>query len=142
MPTKPAFESCLFATRTRPADAASAPGWRLAAPLVYWSALIGRVVVPAGFDTDFASVPRLPLAFLFFGDRAHTAAVIHDYLCRVDYPACRISWKLAADVFLEAMKAEGVPMWQRWPMYSAVRFAGSLKSRPCTRTATDNAEAA
>ena len=38
------------------------------------------ITVPTGFLTDFASVPRMPFVFLLFGDVAHEAAVIHDYL--------------------------------------------------------------
>ena len=40
------------------------------------------ITVPTGFFTDFASVPRMPFVFLLFGDVAHEAAVIHDYLYR------------------------------------------------------------
>jgi len=55
--------------------------WRLLAPLRYQSAVLGTLIeVPTGFLTDFASVPRLPLAYLLAGDTAHEAAVIHDFL--------------------------------------------------------------
>jgi hypothetical protein len=40
--------------------------------------------VPIGFQTDLASVPRVPLVFLWWGDRAHRPAVLHDYLYRTD----------------------------------------------------------
>jgi hypothetical protein len=36
--------------------------------------------VPHGFVTNFASVPRLPFAYLLFGGRGNRAAVVHDYL--------------------------------------------------------------
>lgn len=49
------------------------------------SKLIFRnVCVPIGFQTDLASVPRLPIVFLMWGDRAHRPAVLHDYLYRKD----------------------------------------------------------
>lgn len=53
---------------------------RLIYPLEFESESLGRVVtVPAGFETDFASVPRLPLAYLMFGGVGDPAAVVHDY---------------------------------------------------------------
>jgi uncharacterized protein DUF1353 len=53
--------------------------WRLTNPLVYYSAVLQRqIVVPEGFITDFASVPRLPFIYWFAGDTARKAAVIHD----------------------------------------------------------------
>ena len=95
--------------------------WRLLAPLRYRSAVLGaQIEVPAGFVTDLASVPRLPLAYLLAGDTAHEAAVVHDYLYQV-----RISTRLQADAVLdEAMAVTGEPAWRRWLMWSAVRLAG------------------
>lgn len=53
---------------------------RLAYPLEFESESLGRVVVvPAGFETDLASVPRLPFAYLLFGGVGDPAAVVHDY---------------------------------------------------------------
>ncbi len=132
MPDNSRFLTGLFASRTPAQSREHLNGWRVESPLVFFSETQGEITVPVGFLTDFASVPRLPFAYLFFGDRAHAAAVVHDWLCRIDYPMCRITWAAAAVVFLEAMKAEGVPFYQRWPMYSAVHFAGSLKPNACT----------
>jgi uncharacterized protein DUF1353 len=38
------------------------------------------IEVPAEFVTDFASVPRLPLAYLIAGNRCPQAALPHDFL--------------------------------------------------------------
>ncbi|MBK8893737.1 MAG: DUF1353 domain-containing protein [Propionivibrio sp.] len=96
--------------------------WRLFEPFAYVSDKIGVVSVPAGFQTDFASVPRAPVMFWLAADSAHQAAVIHDYL----YATASVSRADADDVLLEAMEAEGVPAWRRWGMYLAVRaFGGS-----------------
>src|SRR5258708_6192683 len=54
--------------------------WKLKEDLYYTSDILGVIYVPAGFVTDFASVPRLPFAYLLAGDTAHQAAVVHDYL--------------------------------------------------------------
>lgn len=95
--------------------------WELEAPLAYWSPLVGRIQVPAGFQTDFASVPRVPIAYWLYGARAHREGVIHDYLFRKDcVGSCRISFMDANKVFLEAMEARKKPFYVRWPMYAAV----------------------
>jgi hypothetical protein len=39
-----------------------------------------RITVPIGFQTDFASVPRIPVVFELYGNKAHEPAVVHDYL--------------------------------------------------------------
>ena len=128
---KAKFKTQLWAYRHKPTKPSQLPGWRLVQPLIYWSEIRGRIEVPAGFQTDFASVPRLPFCYLFFGDRVHAAAVIHDYLCVHHYATCRVSWQICAAVFAEAMKAEDVPLWQRLPMAAAVRLFGLTRYRKC-----------
>ena len=58
--------------------------WELCERLIYWINDEIPVIVPKGFQTDFASVPRVPLAYLFCGDTCHEAATVHDYLYRKD----------------------------------------------------------
>ena len=95
--------------------------WRLASPLAYSSDVSGlTITVPVGFITDFASVPRAPIAFWLTGDTAHEPAVIHDYL----YATGLLPRALADSVLLEAMAVEGVPSWRRYAMYYAVRAFG------------------
>lgn len=81
------------------------------------------VTVPEGYSTDFASVPRLPLTYLFAGNTAHRSALLHDWL----YSQGRMPRELCDLVFLEAMKAEGVSWWRRSLMYRAVRLAGGSR---------------
>ncbi len=78
------------------------------------------ITVPAGFQTDFASVPR-PFWGLFPPDGVYTkAAVIHDYLYDT-----RITSRLVADaIFLEAMGVLGVGHAQRLMIFAAVRCFG------------------
>jgi hypothetical protein len=93
--------------------------WRLHEDLVMWSHILQKyITVPAGFVTDFASVPRLPFIYAMTGDTAHASAVIHDWLIREE----KMDWPTAALVFREAMESESVPAWRRWLMYQAVRF--------------------
>jgi hypothetical protein len=98
--------------------------WRLDADLIYHSDIIGRVVVPAGYRTDFASVPRLPVVYWWTGGRAVLPSIIHDhcYDCRTD----EMSRRTADRVFLEAMKAKRDPKRAvtRWAMYQGVRLGG------------------
>lgn len=56
------------------------PKWTLLAPLRYRSKLLGiTVLIPEGFKTDLASVPRLLLSWFVAGGRAPRPAVLHDY---------------------------------------------------------------
>jgi hypothetical protein len=114
--------SAKFLTPLRVERAAgSDSGWVLAAPLVYDSEVANRrITVPAGFATDFASVPRLPLAYWLFGAVADEAAVVHDYL----YSTGACPRKLADDIFAEASAACGVAAWRRGPMWLGVRLFG------------------
>jgi hypothetical protein len=97
--------------------------WRLNSPLVYMSELVGRVEVPAGFETDLSSVPRLPLIYWLWGGRAHREGVLHDALYRLDSKPL-VSFNTANKIFLEAMKSRGKPFWVRWPMYLGVCAGG------------------
>lgn len=127
------FLTELTTTKVKEAAPAGRASWKLLCELAYNSQIHGLIIVPAGYVTDFASVPRLPFAYWLTGDTAHASAVVHDYLCSVEYQRCKISWGRAADVFREAMKHEKVPAWRRTMMYWAVRMAGGKRS--CKETA-------
>ena len=95
---------------------------RLLSPLVYQSDRLGRAVyVPTGFVTDFASVPRLPVAYLLAGGCADAAAVVHDWL----YTTHETDRATADAVFREAIGAGGDPGWRAWVMWAGVRLGGS-----------------
>lgn len=95
---------------------------RLLAPLVYSSDKLGRLVtVPAGFITDFASVPRIPVAYLLAGGCARAAAVVHDWL----YTTREVERDIADAVFREAAVCDGEPAWRAWMMWLGVRLGGS-----------------
>lgn len=95
----------------------------LLAPLIYESDLVGRIVVPERFFTDFASVPRIPIVFMLWGDRAHREAVIHDYLYRIDSSPA-VSCSMANKVFNEVMVCRGKERKVRLPMYWGVVLGG------------------
>lgn len=96
--------------------------WKLLQPLVYESdRLKGLVTVPIGFITDFASVPRVPIAHLLTANCGHEAAVIHDWL----YTTHQVSRREADAVFEEALLVGGEPRWRAWLMWLGVRVGGS-----------------
>lgn len=107
--------------------------WIVAAPFAYESDVAKDIiVVPIGFHTDLASVPRLPLVYWLTGATANEAAVIHDYL----YSTQAVSREIADAVLREASELIGVPAWRRQMMWAGVRlFGGShweTKSEPTT----------
>lgn len=93
-------------------------------PLEYYSKILNdTIIIPKYFYTDFASVRRLPLIYLFFGGVAKKAASVHDYLYRKNCSPI-VDRKTADKIFYEAMKVTKVWRWRRWPMYLAVRLFG------------------
>ena len=95
--------------------------WILTLPLVYESDLLkSEIIVPIGFETDYASVPRVPLAFWLTGDTAHSAAVLHDYL----YSTQKYSRSIADGILYEAAGISGVPDWRARVMWAGVRAFG------------------
>lgn len=81
------------------------------------------VIVPAGFITDFASVPRILWSIIPPTGRYTKAAVLHDYLY-VTKGDHNFSRKYCDKLFLEAMKVLKVKKWKRIIMYLAVRAFG------------------
>ena len=87
------------------------------------SSISGLVHIPAGLYTDLASVPRIPFVYESWGNRAHRAAVLHDYLYRSDSTPV-VSYSMANAVFREAMEATGAGWKIRWPMWMGVFLGG------------------
>ena len=84
----------------------------------------GNVIyTPAGFITDFASVPVFFRRLFQPATGQHRrAAVVHDALYRDEtQPYTR---KEADLIFLEIMKADGVPAWKAAILYRGVRLGG------------------
>jgi hypothetical protein len=79
------------------------------------------ITVPAGFVTDFASVPKTFWGILPRWDKYGQAAVLHDYL----YNSLKRSRIDSDKIFLEAMEVLDVPKWKSRVMYQSVRMFGS-----------------
>jgi len=94
--------------------------------LVYQSKLLkGMLTVPAGFPTDFATIPRTLWSVLPPLGKYDAAAVCHDKLYRVgSFRHRRISRALADQVLNEAMRASGVSHVKRCLIYWGVRLFG------------------
>lgn len=102
--------------------------WELIEPLVYEVGYLGSgrtIIVPVGFQTDGASVPRFLWWCLSPTGPWLRAAALHDFLCRsiaAGAPHPEAPTRRAADaVFLEAMAVLGVPRLVRTLMWAAVR---------------------
>lgn len=79
-----------------------------------------RITVPAGFETDFASIPKLFRFIIPMRGKHGSAAVVHDYL----YLRGVKTRKKADEIFLALMKYLKVTKWKRRIMYRAVRLFG------------------
>ena len=93
--------------------------WELVEDFVVHLASGHTVYVPAGFQFDFASVPRI--TWTLVGSPAtgkhRTAAIAHDWLCETGY-----DWVKSAEIFLEIMEMAGTNWFKRNTMYWAVRM--------------------
>lgn len=108
-----------------PEKSGSRPVFRLLHRFRAYSNVMHETVeVPAGFETDFASVPRMPLAYLYAGGKAPMSAVIHDYL----YVTKKVSKEVADNVFYELLKVEGIGPIRRRLMYQAVSWFGGRRN--------------
>lgn len=83
------------------------------------------VFVPAGFQFDFASIPRI--AWTIVGSPAtgkhRYGAIAHDWAVYM------IDWDEAAEIFLEVMEASGTNWFKRMTMYWAVRAHKPFRER-------------
>lgn len=97
--------------------------WRLFESFGYSTRSGRRITVPKGFNTDFASVPRM--FWRIFpptgeGVPYGKAAVIHDFL----YATNGLSREAADRIFLEAMTDLKVGWFTRRTLWLAVRLGG------------------
>lgn len=95
--------------------------WTLLEPLRYYSDLLKRdITVPQGFQTDFASVPRLLGIYDLEGGKCNKAAVVHDWL----YSTQCVDRATADAVLREAILASGYSAFTAGVFYAAVRIGG------------------
>lgn len=115
----------MFVTRANLEDRAEPDLWTVVAPLIWCDATYGRLVVPAGFVTDLASIPRMfrNLPWLDPNGLSRRPAVVHDWLygSRIG----RRFGKQFADSFLRsALLSEGATKKAAAAFYFAVHLFG------------------
>lgn len=102
--------------------------WVLTEPVIYEVGHKGSgefIEAPAGFVTDYSSVPRMFYRLEPPGGPSAKAAVIHDVLYATEGLGGRYTRKQADDIFKEALGVLGVSGWKRGLMWSGVRVGGS-----------------
>jgi len=102
--------------------------WTVVEQLVYR----GRTdvfVVPAGFPTDFATVPRVVVWLVPRFGRYTLPAILHDWLCSEGIRSGVVSPRDADGIFRRAMRELGVPVVRRWLMWTGVRWGALTDPR-------------
>ncbi len=103
--------------------------WKLTHEFRYITLAGFSLYIPAGFITDFASIPRLVWWVCPPATGLHRkASVVHDWIYNT--PGVTLTRKQADGIFLEIMKSAGVPTWKRKAMYLAVRTFGGSSYKP------------
>lgn len=92
---------------------------------------LNSILIPAGFKTDLASVPKVPGIYALFKGSCRRAALIHDYI----YSTGTVSRKTADDIFYHEMLKENVPVWKAKLMWLAVRVFGKGRYNRMVRNA-------
>lgn len=127
----------LLDNRDRPSIRAGRSLWALQRPMSYFAGA-GRdeeIVVPAGFVTDLASIPRLVWSFYPPDGPWVKAAIVHDFLYDTqgdgrwhskigvsrEKPYSRAE---SDDILLEGMVERDVGRWERFVIWASVRLGG------------------
>ena len=80
------------------------------------------IIVPIGFETDFASTPRMLWPFIAPIDRHAKAAVVHDFC----YYNGLYTREISDKIYREALRVLKINPIQIWLMYIFVRLCGWL----------------
>jgi hypothetical protein len=93
--------------------------WVVDQPLI---ALHGddKLIVPRGYITDLASIPRVFRNVFNVNGPLRAPAVLHDWL----YSSQRFTRAQSDAIFLLAMEARGIEKAERYAVYAAVRTFG------------------
>ena len=102
--------------------------WRLEKGFRYYIGCLEStdyIDVPAGYITDFYSVPKPFQWLLPKAQHGNQSAVLHDFLCTEG----KRRWKESADIFNEAMGVLNVKPWRRTLIYNAVLLYGKVSGK-------------
>src|SRR5437773_4766029 len=95
--------------------------WRLTSVFRYQAAAGNIITIPAGFLTDFASIPRGLWNVLPPTSACGDGAVVHDYLYSTQ-PCTRAQ---ADGILIEAMAVQGIGRLTRALVWAGVRVGGA-----------------
>lgn len=84
------------------------------------------IKVPAGFKTDFGTIPLLFQSIISPVGKPTKSFVVHDYLCYLSHQGL-LKRSLADRVFLECMKIQKVNIIKRMVIYLSVRVFAIAK---------------
>lgn len=111
-------------------------------PLIYVSGVGERFEIPAGFLTDYASIPKMFRNIYEPTGPARFPAILHDFLYgKLGGAPYYKTRRESDDLFLEAMQLVGVDLAQRRIIYRAVRLFGWLYSGKWSKAGVPKAEA-
>ncbi len=115
----------MFSPATRvvvePVDAVT---WRLVERLIYRGEE-EIFLIPAGYVTDFATVPRVAVWLIPRFGSYTKAAILHDFLLT----DTEVSSVDADNLFRRALRELGVPPWRRTLMWTGVRWGAAFNRR-------------
>jgi len=90
------------------------------------------IVIPDGFCTDLATIPRIFWAFMPPTGSYERAAVLHDHGCvELANGTCALSPRDVDGLFRRVMRECGVGFVTRWVMWAGVRWGAA--ANPCRR---------
>ena len=116
----------MFTTDLILIDTNTGKDWYLHKDLI-WQTEKQLIIVPAGFRTDLASIPRLIRSFYPKTGKQNRAAVLHDYCYRT--PELFDDKAKADRLFLKAMISCGVRKTKAKAFYRGVKWFGGSSWR-------------
>ena len=109
--------------------------------LVYTTRDGWRIVVPAGFVTDYASIPRALTFIIPPRGKYNRPAIIHDFLYQTapddDVSGLVCTQARADSIMREACENVDNRLTQRWAIYLGLRAGGWVAWRRYRRAETD-----
>lgn len=110
--------------------------FRLTHPLIYATDIRGKqesIKVPAGFVTDFYSVPRIAQGLVSRVPGSIAPAIVHDYLFATAGQDGDFTMGECNAILGEAMRAKKVDWWTRTKIMSGIRMGSWIAWHKCVK---------
>ena len=115
----------MFKTKLKIEAVPREDAYLLTSRLSYITNLGDKIIVPKGFKTNFASVPRLAKFYIDDDDwQIRAPSVVHDYLYSAESAELGFTRKQADEVLLEAMMGLGMRKTKALLIYFVLRLFG------------------